>query len=105
MGEKLDAVYAEADRGIDEFGILTGDDNVTGPDQHQAAGNASPLHCGNGRLRDIPPALAEADVDFFFPAICASAPAQVKPHQVPTVSYSSIFWYGFCSRKSWPEEK
>ena len=39
------------------------DDQVARPDQHQAAGDHLALHQRHGRLGDVAPALAEADVD------------------------------------------
>src|SRR3546814_8341600 len=43
---------------VREQGILARDDQVARPDEHQASGDAFPLHFGDRRLGNIAPALA-----------------------------------------------
>jgi hypothetical protein len=64
MREVFDAVDAERGRIVDELRVLGRDDDVARPNQHQAAHDASPLHRGDGRLRDVAPSLAQPDVEF-----------------------------------------
>ncbi len=63
MGEELRPAHAHRHRVVEELGVLGGHDQVARPDQHQAARDHLALHQRHGRLGDVAPALAEADVD------------------------------------------
>src|SRR5581483_1559631 len=65
--EEFDAADAEAHDRVAKLGVVTGDDNVTGPDQHETAGDTATLHGSDGRLGDVTPTFAKADIDFFLP--------------------------------------
>ena len=63
MVEHLDTANAHRDRIVPEGRVFGGDDDVAGPDQHQAARNALALNLSNGRLGKVPPPLAKANID------------------------------------------
>ena len=44
--------------------VVAGDDEVAGPGQHQAAGDAFAVHFGDGRLGEVAPAPRDLQIDF-----------------------------------------
>src|SRR3954447_3753365 len=63
MHEPFDAAHAHGDHGIAELRIVTGDDEIAGPGQHQAAGDALAVHLRNCRLGEIAPAPRDLEID------------------------------------------
>ncbi|MDT4794019.1 hypothetical protein FQZ97_265560 [compost metagenome] len=63
MHEEFGAADAHADGVVHEPRVVRGDDQVARPGQHQATGDAFALHLRDGRLGNVAPALAQADVD------------------------------------------
>ena len=64
MHEPFDAADAHGDHGIAEFRVVAGDDEVAGPGQHQAAGDAFAVHFRDRRLGEIAPAPRDLQIDF-----------------------------------------
>ena len=53
----LNTADTKTHRGVGKTGIIRGNNNVTGPGQHQTAGNTFTLYSGDGRLGDITPVI------------------------------------------------
>ena len=63
MGEELGPAHAHGHRMVEELGILRADDEVARPHQHQPADHHLAVDQRQRRLGNVPPALAEAEVD------------------------------------------
>lgn len=60
VGEPFDAVDAHRDDGVLEGCVGGCDDDVEGPDEHEAAGDYFAVDLGDGGFGDVAPATAEA---------------------------------------------
>src|SRR5215510_10115082 len=64
MDEPFDTAHAHGDDGIAELGIVAGDNEIAGPGQHQATGDAFAVHFSDRRFREIAPAAGDLQIDF-----------------------------------------
>jgi hypothetical protein len=64
MHEPFDAADAHGHHGIAEFRVMACDNEVAGPGQHQAAGDALAMNFRNRRLAQIAPAPRDLQIDF-----------------------------------------
>src|SRR3569833_2357814 len=62
MHEPFDATDAHRHDGVAELRIVAGDDEVAGPRQHQAAGNALAVHLGDEWLGEVAPAPRDLEI-------------------------------------------
>src|SRR3954465_3915363 len=63
MHEPFDAADTHGDHGIAELRIVTRDDEIAGPGQHQDAGDALAVNLCNGRLGEVAPAPGDLEID------------------------------------------
>jgi hypothetical protein len=78
VGKEFDAADAHFHHRIAEFRIIRGDDDVAGPGQHQAAGDAFALHGGDGRLGHVAPTLGHAEIDFALAGVAPLGAGRIK---------------------------
>src|SRR5262245_52974670 len=64
MDEPFDAAHTHGDDGIAELGIVACDNEIAGPGQHQATGDAFAVHFRDRRFRQIAPAAGDLQIDF-----------------------------------------
>src|SRR5215470_12387095 len=64
MNEPFDAAHAHGNDGIAELGIVARHDEIAGPGQHQAAGDAFAMHFRDRRFSQIAPAAGDLQIDF-----------------------------------------
>ena len=105
MGEEFRAAHAHRHRVVEELGVLGGHDQVARPDRRRAARDHLALHQRHGRLGDVAPALAEADVDLLLAGVlrlgARLAEARPRTHRL-VLAHVAV---AVTSRRSWPEEK
>src|SRR3954452_5675060 len=63
MHEPFDAADTHGAHGIAELRIVAGDDEIAGPGQHQAAGDALAVNLCNCRLGEVAPAPRDLEID------------------------------------------
>ena len=101
MHEPFDAADPHGDHGIAEFGVMTGDDEVAGPGQHQAAGDAFAVHFRDRRLGEIAPAPCDLQIDFLLAREAAMGvcgvewfvhPWELGPRKAKELLFTSDAW-------------
>ena len=83
MGEILNAGDAHANHRITEKSIICRNNNIADPGQHQTASDTGTLHCRNGRLGNLAPTTAHAEIGFSLAHIeilAAGLVGMVIPH-------------------------
>src|SRR5690606_38198049 len=67
MCEILHPRYAHPHDRVREISVVGGDDQITAPGEHEAAGDACSLNCGNRWLGYLAPPSAHAEIDLGLP--------------------------------------